>query len=401
MKYGRYEVVEELGKGSMGVVYKAHDPHIDRHVALKVLRQERMSSENYVRRFLKEAKAIGRLSHPGIVSVYDIGQDQGSIYIAMELLQGLSLQEVIRQKKLNIEQIIDLISQVGEALDYLHRSGIIHRDIKPTNIIITPEGRAKITDFGIARIEDTSAHQQTQIGEILGTPEYMSPEQVEGKPVDNRSDLYSLGVILYELMAGRRPFKGDHIVVLFHAIIQETPVEPAKINQAIPAELSRLVMKSISKSPADRFPSGAEMAARLKESLAKPDRQPSEKPSTSRIGFIFLFIIIIISIIGLSFYLKNYQKNGATREDAPELSGKAQDRAAEVQRAVQLQVKSDPPAAQIFINGKFSGLTPVSLDLPFGKYEVRLSLPGYYEWEAQLKLDKEGAPPLSVRLVPM
>lgn len=389
MKYGRYEVIEELGSGSMGVVYKAHDPHIDRHVALKVLHKERMSSNNYVQRFLKEAKAIGRLSHHGIVSVYDIGVDHGTIYIAMELLQGSSLNGIFNQKKLSVEQIIEIISQVGEALDYAHRNGIIHRDIKPTNIIITPEGQAKITDFGIAHIEDTSAHQQTQIGDILGTPSYMSPEQFEGKPVDNRSDLYSLGVILYELITGIRPFTGDHTVALFRAITQEAPVDPAKINQAIPAELSRLVMKSISKSPADRFPSGAEMAARLKESLAKPDKQTLEKPLTNRIGFIFLFFIIIC-VLGFSFYLKNSQKND-----------KANVREVVEQPLVQLQVKSDPTAAQIFINGKFRGLTPASLDLPFGKYEVRLSLTGYYEWEAQLELDKAGTPPLFVRLVSM
>ena len=184
MKYGRYDIVGELGKGSMGVIYRAHDPQIDRVVALKVLRHDRVISEGFVQRFFKEAKAIGRLSHPSIVTVYDVGRDQGTIYIAMEFLEGTPLDRVIQEKRLSLEEIVDLGVQVAEALDYAHQQGIVHRDIKPANIILTPTGQAKITDFGIARIEDPSAPQQTQAGEILGTPSYMSPEQVMSQPVD-------------------------------------------------------------------------------------------------------------------------------------------------------------------------------------------------------------------------
>ena len=195
MKYGRYEIVGELGKGSMGVIYKAHDPQIDRVIALKVLRHDRVTSEEFVKRFYKEAKAIGRLSHSAIVTIYDVGQDKGTIYIAMEFLEGPSFDGIIQERRLSPEEIVDLGAQVAEALDYAHQQGIVHRDIKPANIILTPTGQVKITDFGIARIEDPSAPQQTQAGEILGTPSYMSPEQVMGQPVDGRSDLYSLGVI--------------------------------------------------------------------------------------------------------------------------------------------------------------------------------------------------------------
>ena len=201
MKYGRYEVVEELGRGTMGVVYKAHDPQIDRLVALKILRPDRVVSQDFVLRFLREAKAIGRISHPNIVTVYDVGQDHGTIYIAMEYLEGRPLNEVIKGKTLPVEEAVEICSQVAGALGYAHGKGITHRDIKPSNIILTPDNQTKLTDFGIARIEDPDAAQQTQAGDILGTPVYMAPEQVLGQKADGRTDLYALGVIVYEIIS--------------------------------------------------------------------------------------------------------------------------------------------------------------------------------------------------------
>jgi len=184
MKYGRYEIIKELGRGAMGLVYQAHDPEIDRLIALKVLREDRLTSAAFVQRFLKEARAIGRLSHPRIVTVYDVGQDHGTIYIAMELLQGEPLNALLEKKKFSPEEITNLGIQVAETLDYAHQKGIVHRDIKPSNILVQPDGQIKITDFGIAHIEDPEASIQTQAGEILGTPAYMSPEQVRGQPAD-------------------------------------------------------------------------------------------------------------------------------------------------------------------------------------------------------------------------
>ena len=182
MQFGRYQILDELGKGSMGIVYKAHDPQIDRPVALKVLRQDRINEE-FIQRFLIEARAIGKLSHPNIVTVYDTGEDQGNLFIAMELLAGKSLKDVARSENLHLQKIAYIGAQVAEALNYAHQQGIIHRDIKPSNIILGSGSHVKITDFGIARIEDSSAPQQTQAGAILGTPVYMSPEQVMAKPV--------------------------------------------------------------------------------------------------------------------------------------------------------------------------------------------------------------------------
>ena len=275
MNYGRYQIVAELGRGSMGVVYKAHDPQIDRMIALKVLREDRVTSDDFVRRFLKEAMAVGRLSHPGIVTVYDVGQDQGSIYIAMEFLQGKPLDELMAARKFSFEEIVDIGIQTARALHYAHQHGIVHRDIKPPNIIYSPEGSIRVTDFGIARIEDPGGHQMTQVGEILGTPMYMSPEQVMGQTLDGRSDLYSLGVILYQMTTGKRPFQGTTLAAIFRAITQDTPETPHALDPAIPEALSDLIMRLLDKEPARRFASGDDLIEAFRACL------PSKAPSPS------------------------------------------------------------------------------------------------------------------------
>ena len=391
--------MEELGRGSMGVVYRAHDPQIDRLVALKALRHDRVTSEAFVQRFLKEAKAVGRLSHPNIVTVYDVGRDQGTIYIAMEFLQGTPLNKVIQENRLTLEETVDLGVQIAEALDYAHQKGIVHRDIKPTNIIVTPDGRAKITDFGVARIEDPSATQQTQAGEILGTPVYMSPEQVMGRPVDGRSDLYSLGVILYELSTQKRPFRGDSIAAIFRAITQDTPAEPATTDPSISRKLSDLVMKSLNKRPDKRLQTGKAMAEALKACLVV-ETEPKAKHHV---------LFVVIALIGVSvagglayYYMSAKGKPEQPLESAVVSSSRGESPSGmQVARPGALKVESIPTGAQVFIDGSFQGKTPLTLELPLGKYEVRLSLPHYYEWEAQLQLNEEGETPLFCRLVPM
>jgi eukaryotic-like serine/threonine-protein kinase len=274
MQYGRYQIVAELGRGSMGVVYKAHDPQIDRLIALKVLREDRVASEDFVRRFLKEAMAVGRLSHPGIVTVYDVGQDHGSIYIAMEFLQGTSLDVLMTETKLPLEKIVDIAMQIAQALHYAHQHGIVHRDIKPPNIICSPQGVIRVTDFGIARIEDPNGHQMTQAGEILGTPLYMSPEQVMGHPLDGRSDLFSLGVILYQLTTGKRPFAGTTLPAIFRAITQDAPEPPKVIEPTIPKPLSDLIMRLLEKDSVLRFAGGDDLIIALKSCLQPQTTSP-------------------------------------------------------------------------------------------------------------------------------
>ena len=406
MNYGRYEIIKELGRGAMGVVYQAHDPQIDRLVALKVLRQDRVTSEDLVRRFLKEAKAIGRVSHPNIVPVYDVGQDHETIYIAMEFLEGKPLNEAVKGKRLSLEEIVDLGVQVAEAVDYAHDKGIVHRDIKPTNIILTPNGQAKITDFGIARIEDPSAPKQTQAGEILGTPVYMSPEQVMGKPVDGRSDLYSLGVILYELSTGKRPFGGDNLAVIFRAITQDAPVEPATADSSISPALSGLIVKSLDKNPDERFQTGKAMAQALKTCLKTEKtvliQQPTRK-KTKGLGFYLTVIFVVLCAVGgLSYYFmaQKTSEQASSSTVGPSSRSEAPP-PAQIARPAVLKVESVPAGAQVFLDGSFKGKSPLNFDLPLGKYEVRLSMPNYYEWEAQLQLREEGETPLLVRLVPI
>ncbi|OQY05799.1 MAG: hypothetical protein B6I22_06940 [Desulfobacteraceae bacterium 4572_123] len=458
MKYGRYEIIKELGRGAMGVVYQAHDPRIDRPVALKVLRPDRVTTEDFVQRFLKEARAIGRLSHANIVTVYDVGQDHETIYIAMEFLEGRPLNEVVREKPLAVKDVINIGLQVAKALDYAHARGIIHRDIKPSNVILDDRGRIKITDFGIARIEDPEVTRQTQAGEILGTPVYMSPEQVMGKTVDGRSDLYSLGIILYELTTGRRPFSGKNIAVIFRAIIQDIPPEPQTADGNLSPGFASLIMKSLAKEPEKRFQSGRQMADELKVCLERKNNvdvpqsgRPEKKGRLLWIGV----ILLMLAVGGGGFY---YFKSRQPMQDQPPIeppsveqttmetpagnapaasvsvplpaedSAKSEIPEVEIQdKAVAggektttpglstgpekqstdkkkevlalLKIDSVPTSAQVFINDAFKGKTPANLTLPLGKYEVLVTLRGYYEWEAGIDLDHPGETPLYVRLV--
>ena len=389
-KYGRYQLVDEIGQGAMGVVYRAHDPQINRQIALKLLRQDRVTSEDLVQRFLKEAQAMGGLSHPNIATVYDTGRDHGTIFIAMEILQGKSLRDHMREKELHHNEIVHIGVQIAEALDFAHRKGIVHRDIKPSNIIIDPDGNAKITDFGIAHIEDPTITQQTIPGEILGTPLYMSPEQVKSNPVDGRSDLYSLGILLYEMATGTSPFKGDNFASIFQAILQDTPPAPELNDSPMSRNLSTLIMKSLSKDPDQRFQTGLEMAQRLKACLQRRQsdtrrgeraRRPEKRKHI--VPMVLAAMILIVAAAGLAYFMSG---NNSPPEN--------------ILLSV-LKVESDPTGANVFLNGSLKGRTPLTVDLPLGKYEIRLSRQNYHEWEAQLQLDEAGETPLFVRLISM
>ncbi|MDX9787855.1 MAG: serine/threonine-protein kinase [Desulfobacterales bacterium] len=399
MKYGRYEIQKELGKGAMGVVYQAHDPEIDRRVALKVLRPDRVTSEDFLQRFLKEAKAIGRLSHPHIVTVYDVGRDHDTVYIAMEFLEGRPLDEIFKGNPLRLEEIIHIGIQVAAALDYGHSQGIVHRDIKPSNIMLAPNGDIKITDFGIAHIEDTAAPQLTQAGEILGTPVYMSPEQVKGQPVDGRSDLYSLGVILYEMSTGRRPFSGNNLAAIFHAITGEEPAEPIAAEPFVACGASRalsdLILKCLNKDPGKRFQSGQSMVEALSACLStdsgtKSVNQPLSRKTAKRRAFAIAAVCTLIVAAGLIWFLSGH---------TPLVTPPAPISRPRTPLPV-LNISSNPDGAQVYLDGSFKGNTPLKIDLPVGKYEVRVSLPDYHEYEAQVQLRDTGEMPVFARLIP-
>lgn len=283
MNLGRYEVVRELGKGAMGIVYLAKDPLIGRLVALKTIRAAAHSdddeSKEFQQRFVREAQAAGILSHPSIVTVHDIGQDpeSGVSFIAMEYVEGFNLKEVLSQgKALTFEHIADIVAQVADALDYAHSKGIVHRDVKPANIILLGETRTKITDFGIAKIASSVANLTTT-GQFLGTPNYMAPEQVKGGAVDGRTDLFSLGIVLYECLTRRKPFGGDSLTTISYKIVHE-PFPPLnEVDPAIPDGFEAIVRKCLTKDPAQRYQRGAEVASDLRK-VIKGELSVVEEP---------------------------------------------------------------------------------------------------------------------------
>jgi len=265
-KLGRYEIVGELGKGAMGVVYCARDPLLDRTVAIKTINMALAQDEmkDYEARFYQEAKAAGGLNHPNIVIIYDIGKSGNIAYMAMELLHGRELKTLMtKATALPVAYTVDVAAQIAEGLGYAHEHGIVHRDVKPANIMIVRGEQVKITDFGIARMR--SAIVQTQVGIVLGSPRYMSPEQVAGKRAEPRSDNFSLGVIVYEMLTGRPPFNGEDVTSVMFQILNLVPPPPSAVNAEVPEMLDFIIAKALAKSPADRYANASEMAADLRE----------------------------------------------------------------------------------------------------------------------------------------
>jgi eukaryotic-like serine/threonine-protein kinase len=264
---GKYEIRREIGRGAMGVVYEGYDPFIKRVVALKTIRADQLSgedSENVIARFRREAQAAGRLSHPNIVSIYDFGEEAGAWFIAMEFVKGRELKECFEaNERFTTAGIVRIMSQILEALDYSHRQGVIHRDIKPANIFMLSDGSVKVADFGIAHIE---ASNLTQVGAVMGTPAYMSPEQIMGLPVDGRSDLFSAGVILYQFLTGERPFSGSAATTM-QKVLKEDPLPPSSLNVQAPLEMDGIVRKALAKRPEDRFQTAGEFAAAIRAAV--------------------------------------------------------------------------------------------------------------------------------------
>src|SRR5689334_6430051 len=258
---GRYRIVRKLGTGGVADVYLAEDQELGRRVAIKILNDRHAADDSFVERFRRGAKKAGRLPHPDIVSGYDRGTAEGTYYIAMEYLDGRSLKELIVSRgPAPVKTSVEYARQILAAVGFAHRHGIVHRDIKPHNVLVGPEGRLKVTDFGIAR---SGASQMTEVGSIIGTAQYLSPEQARGAPVDQTSDVYSVGVVLFELLTGQVPFTGETPLEIAMKHLSEPPKPPSELRPEVPHDLDAVVMRALAKDPAQRYGSAEEMDADL------------------------------------------------------------------------------------------------------------------------------------------
>lgn len=293
-KLGRYDLVRVLGKGAMGIVYEGRDPNLDRRVAIKTVKVENLSEEaaaEYEARFRTEARSAARLQHPNIVSVYDSDRDGDIAFLVMEYIQGDDLKHHLdKGVRYSLEQSLKMIRDLLSALDYAHKQGIVHRDVKPANLLIEPGGRVKLADFGVARIQDSGEATRTQ-GSMVGTLKYMSPEQVQGQKIDARADLFSVGVVLYQLLTDKRPFDGDNDFSIIHQIIGHTPAPPSSFNARLPSAIDAVVARALAKDREQRFATARDFASALQSAIRRaedatvvPPADPFKKPEGAGTG---------------------------------------------------------------------------------------------------------------------
>jgi len=448
---GRYQIVRELGRGAMGVVYEARDPNIGRVVALKTIRLDATNAnqaEEITQRFRNEARMAGSLNFPNIVTVHDAGEQDGLLYIAMEFIEGQTLQALLAQRRtLPVREAIGIVRQVCSALDFAHAKGVIHRDVKPGNVMLASHGLVKITDFGIAR----AGEAMTMTGQVLGTPNYMSPEQVRGKPLDGRSDLFSVGVMLYEMLTGERPFEGQNITTIMYKIVHERAIPPSEIDSSIPRALSAIVEKSLAKSPDERYQTGADLVNALENfgtgatsaytapttavtanvPTTAPTSTPTLPPPAPRSwtpwrialsGIRVLAFVVLISLL-VHYYRRepspsqaitsppsqtqtataapaqppvpaapatptdNSAAHASHPAKAPEVVQLQPSPSRPAADVAQMQVNSSPPGAAVLLDGNPTGkTTPAELKVPKGEHTVSVKMEGFQPSSAKFKV---------------
>ena len=410
--FGRYEVKGVLGEGAMGLVYRGEDPVIGRQVAIKVLHPNvrGAAAAEHAIRFEQEFRAAGRLSHANVVQVYDVGQEGDAWYIAMEFVEGDALDDLHKRSSLAPNRTVQILSDVAKALDYAHRNGIVHRDVKPSNIMVTSEGEAKVADFGIAKLTDTS---MTATGSVLGTPAYMSPEQVKGMQITGASDLFSLAVIAYEFLTGEKPFEADSPSTFLYKIVHERPATPSQVNSELPTAINRVLLHAMSKSPENRYATCVEFTDALIEALAAApatmmatlvDMPMTASPHAKKKAGMAAAAIVAVVAAGVAAWVFWPSSNGVID---PAGTGNAAGVA-----ATDSEVATDPAATDVGGTGAATGTTgtpaeadagtpvsPVSAPapVPVEIYTVRSEPSG-----ANVSLDGEqvGVTPLDVELSP-
>jgi serine/threonine protein kinase len=371
-RVGRYEVLAKVGQGAMGTVYRAQDPTIRRIVALKVLPVDSSGTDaasgtqgrTSAGFFEREAQAAGALLHPNIVTLYDAGRDGNWYYLAMEFVEGNTFAaEIAQSGKIAPPRAAEVVAAVADALDFAHERGVVHRDIKPANLMILRDRSVKVADFGIARL--TSAASTMTRDVMIGTPHYMSPEQVRGEAIDGRSDLYSLGVVLYEALTGRKPFRAETLAAVLNSIMNSDPPPPHVVDSEIPPEVSAVVLRAMARDREARYARGKEMAIELRRLAASRGEATTVLPAPApkrranwmvAAGGGLAAIAALVAVLLLRFM-------GGT----PASAG-----------AGYLEFVSEPAGAEIFLDGNVVGRTPYTSEVTAGKHEVEFRKQGYY-----------------------
>jgi predicted Ser/Thr protein kinase len=380
---GRYETLAEVGRGAHGTVYRALDPTIRRTVALKVVAAEEDEFPGGAvpggrsAFFEREAQAAGALLHPGIVTLYDAGRDGDRYYLAMEFVEGETFAaEIARAGRLPIERTIEVVAAVAEALDFAHERGVVHRDIKPANLMILPDRSVKVADFGIARLTSGAASATMTAGMMVGTPSYMSPEQVQGEPVDGRSDLYSLGCVLYESLTGRKPFRAETMAALLTQILTVDPPPPSSVDPAIPEALDGVVLRGIARDRERRYQRGRDLARELRAAVEVALPKADEPRPRRR----WLAIVaVLLALVGAGVLAARQWSKPATGF---------------------VVATSDPVGAEVVVDGEVLGQTPNSFEVPEGAHEIEYRKDGYFTAQATIKVPASGRVTVPLDLVP-
>ncbi len=414
-RLGRYEILAELGRGAMGRVYRALDPIVGREVAIKSLNLEefpRRQQEEILSRFRREAQAAGQLNHPNVVTVFDVGKS----FFVMELLRGETLQaHIARKSHLSPEATLDIVAPIAAALDYAHHRGVVHRDVKPANIMLTDRGVPKLMDFGLAHLETTVL---TRAGQSLGSPAYMAPEQIQGFEPTPRTDLYALAVVTYEILTGARPFAGKNITTLLHQVVHASPVPPRHFNASLPPRYDELFARALSKLPEERFSDAAGFVTEL--NLRELEAIVSRMDVLEPFSRIRKTAVVDVSpegetVVSIETALRPSVSTTERRPKPP-----AADRRRRSGLAISaallfgvstwlfwpapasspFTVDSLPPGATVWVDGAAVGTTPVTLeDLPAGEHEVAVAKDGFVR-ATEAVTSKAGAPPLVFALQP-